>query len=78
MQNLSNGKRDQNEVDRKLIEARIHLAFCAELYKMQNIVSTLQSEIKIKEELIKNKQNKIKKYEIAKQQVIIYFLLCFS
>ena len=35
MQNLNNGKRDSEEVHRKLIEARIHLDFCAELYKMQ-------------------------------------------
>ena len=35
MQNLNNGKRDEDEVRRKLVEARIHLNFCAELYRMQ-------------------------------------------
>ena len=35
MQNLNKGKRDPDEVQRKLVEAKIHLAFCAELYKMQ-------------------------------------------
>ena len=35
MQNLNEGKREPEEVNRKLVEARIHLAFCAELYKMQ-------------------------------------------
>ena len=32
---MNNGKRDPDEVRRKLIEARIHLDFCAELYQMQ-------------------------------------------
>ena len=35
MQNLNNGKRDPDEVHRKMIEATINLAFCAELYAMQ-------------------------------------------
>ena len=35
MQNLNNNKRNPGEVHRKMIEARIHLAFCAELYGMQ-------------------------------------------
>ena len=35
MQNLNNRKREPEEINRKMIEARIHLAFCAELYKMQ-------------------------------------------
>ena len=35
MQNLNNKKRDPDEVKRKLVEARIHLDFCAELYQMQ-------------------------------------------
>ena len=35
MQNLNTGKRDPDEVHRKLVEARIHLDFCAELYQMQ-------------------------------------------
>ena len=35
MQNLNNGKRNREEVQRKMIEARIHLEFCAQLYLMQ-------------------------------------------
>ena len=35
MQNLNNNKRDPEDIKRKLIEARIHLSFCAELYRMQ-------------------------------------------
>ena len=35
MQNLNNGKRDPEEVRRKMIEAKVHLEFCAELYHMQ-------------------------------------------
>ena len=34
MQNLNKGKRNPEEVHKKLIEAKIHLAFCAELYQM--------------------------------------------
>ena len=36
MQNLNKDKCDPNEVSRKLIEAKIHLAFCAELDKIQS------------------------------------------
>ena len=43
MQNLNKDKREQSEVSRKLIEARIHLAFCAELYKMQIDAGRLSS-----------------------------------
>ena len=36
MQNLNKGKMNPEDVQKKLVEAQIHLAFCAELYKMQD------------------------------------------